>query len=155
VKRIPATEAKQRLGQALESALREPVAISKSGRVVAYLLSAEEYHRLQEGTPAPDRSRALTLKEQVLAKSQVVRAICAARGASNVRLFGSAARGEESPDSDLDFLVTLERGRSLLDVAALANDLEELFGRRVDVLVEASAKNAVLSRARKEAVRVA
>jgi uncharacterized protein len=95
------------------------------------------------------------LKEQVLAKSHVVRAICAAHGASKVRLFGSAARGEERQDSDLDFLVTLERGRSLLDLAALANDLEEIFGRRVDVLLDTSAYNAALSRARREAVRVA
>ncbi len=59
-------------------------------------------------------------------------------GASNVRVFGSAARGEAGPGSDLDLLVDLEPGRSLLDHVALIQDLEDLLGRKVDV-VEAQA----------------
>jgi predicted nucleotidyltransferase len=55
-------------------------------------------------------------------------------GASNLRVFGSVVRGEDGPDSDIDFLVTLEPGRSLLDQAALVEDLEELLGGRVDIV---------------------
>lgn len=150
-----ATQAKQSFGQALNTSLREPVAISKSGRVVAYLLCAEDYDRLRAAGALPAAPAGVKLRDQVLAKAHLVKGICAARGARNIRLFGSAARGDERPDSDLDFLVELERGRSLLDVAAIANDLEELFARHVDVLVETSAKDGVLKRARKEAVKVA
>ncbi len=56
--------------------------------------------------------------------------------AHNVRLFGSAARGEDNEDSDLDFLVTFDRGASLLDQAGLVVDLSDLFGFDVDVVSE-------------------
>ena len=59
-------------------------------------------------------------------------------GARNVRIFGSVARGEAGPDSDIDLLVDLEPGRSLLDHVALIQDLEDLLDRKVDV-VEAQA----------------
>ena len=50
-----------------------------------------------------------------------------------MRVFGSVARGEATPDSDIDFLVELEPGRNLLDRIALIQDLEELLNRKVDV----------------------
>ena len=60
--------------------------------------------------------------------------IAAKHGAKNVRVFGSAARGDQTSDSDVDFLVELEPSRSLLDHVALLQDLEELLGRRVDLV---------------------
>lgn len=57
-------------------------------------------------------------------------------GARNVRIFGSAARGDAGPESDFDLLVDLEPGRTLLDHVGLWQDLEELLGRPVDVVVE-------------------
>ena len=60
--------------------------------------------------------------------------LAALHGARSVRVFGSAARGEARPDSDIDLLVDLEPGRSLLDLVALKQDLEDLLGRRVDVV---------------------
>lgn len=68
-------------------------------------------------------------------REQILR-IAAEHGASRVRVFGSVARGEALEGSDLDLLVGLEPGRSLLDHVALKQDLEELLGCRVDVLVE-------------------
>ena len=62
--------------------------------------------------------------------------MAARHGARNVRVFGSVLRGYAHPDSDIDLLVELEEGRSLLDHVALWQDLEELLGRRVDVVVE-------------------
>jgi len=64
--------------------------------------------------------------------------MAAKHGARNVRLFGSAVRGEASETSDLDFLIEMEPGRSLLDIAALRNDLMDLLGREVDVVTEGS-----------------
>lgn len=57
-------------------------------------------------------------------------------GARNVRVFGSVARDEAGPESDIDFLVDLEQGRSLLDLGGLLVDLEQLLGRRVDIVTE-------------------
>lgn len=64
--------------------------------------------------------------------------IAAQHGARNVRLFGSAARGEASDGSDLDFLVEMEQARSLMDVTALRNELMDLLGKEVDVVTEDS-----------------
>lgn len=76
-------------------------------------------------------------------KRQEILRIAAGHGAHNVRLFGSAARGEDRPDSDLDLLVEMESGRSLLDLIALGQDLEELLDRKVDVLTDSSVHPAV------------
>ncbi len=73
-------------------------------------------------------------------------------GAENLRLFGSAARGEETPESDLDFLVDMEDGRSLVDHVALKQDLEELLGRDVDVVTERALHSHLRERVLQEAV---
>ena len=57
-------------------------------------------------------------------------------GAKDVRVFGSLARGEGDEGSDLDLLVTLGEGRSLLDLVGLKQDLEDLVHRPVDVVTE-------------------
>jgi len=62
--------------------------------------------------------------------------LAARHGANNVRVFGSRARGQADRDSDVDFLVDLEEGRSLLDLGGLLMDLQDLLGRRVDVVTE-------------------
>ncbi|MHB1463175.1 MAG: nucleotidyltransferase family protein [Armatimonadota bacterium] len=62
--------------------------------------------------------------------------LCALYGAYNMRVFGSVARGEDTDESDIDFLVCLEKGRSLLDQAGLLADLQDLLGRKVDVVTE-------------------
>jgi len=78
--------------------------------------------------------------DHALSKSRdmIVR-IARSHGARSIRVFGSRARGEaRADDSDLDLLVQLEDGRSLLDIVAMKQDLEDLLGCRVDVVTEAS-----------------
>src|SRR5947209_19525533 len=60
--------------------------------------------------------------------------IAAAHGAANVRVFGSVARGTAQASSDVDLLVDLESGRTLIDQISLWRDLEALLGVRVDVV---------------------
>ena len=57
-------------------------------------------------------------------------------GARNVRVFGSIVRGDARSNSDIDLLVEIEPGRTLLDLIALEQDLEELLGLPVDVLTD-------------------
>lgn len=57
-------------------------------------------------------------------------------GVQSIRVFGSFARGEENMESDIDFLVVLEPSRSLFDIIALKHDLEDLTGRKVDIVTE-------------------
>jgi predicted nucleotidyltransferase len=77
--------------------------------------------------------------------------VAATHGARNVRVFGSMARGESGPDSDLDLLVEFEPGRSLLDHAALQTELEALLGRRVDVASERGLRPRIRERVLREA----
>jgi predicted nucleotidyltransferase len=63
-------------------------------------------------------------------------AVARNHGLVNVRLFGSIARGEETPDSDIDLLVDLEKGRTLLDLGGALIKLQELLGRKVDIVTE-------------------
>ena len=78
--------------------------------------------------------------------------IAAKYGAKNIRVFGSMAHGEESPESDLDIIVEMEKGRSLLDIIAIKQDIEELLGRKVDVVTEASISPYIRDNVLKEAV---
>jgi len=94
------------------------------------------------------------IEEILREKRDDILRIAARHGASNVRVFGSVARGEASAQSDVDFLVELERGRSLLDHAALMVDLESLLGRRVDVATERGLKPRVREHILQEAVRL-
>ena len=73
------------------------------------------------------------------------------RGAKNIRIFGSVARGDARPDSDIDFLIDLEPGRSLFDVGGLAMDLTEMLGRPVDVVTEAGLRERIRARVVQEA----
>ena len=72
-------------------------------------------------------------------------------GASNLRVFGSVARGDDDVDSDVDFLVDLEKGRSLLDLGGLQVDLERLLERRVDVVTENGLRPRIRERVLSEA----
>jgi predicted nucleotidyltransferase len=74
------------------------------------------------------------INELLKSKRQEILAIAARHGARNVRVFGSVARGEAGPESDLDILVEMEPGTSLMDHIALMQDLEDLLGRKVDVV---------------------
>lgn len=69
-------------------------------------------------------------------KREEILILATKHGAQNVRIFGSAARGDTGPESDVDFLVNMETGRSLLDVIGFLQDLEELIGRKVDVITD-------------------
>jgi predicted nucleotidyltransferase len=69
-------------------------------------------------------------------KREEILSIASEHGARDVRVFGSVARGESDRESDIDFLVELEPGRSLLDLGGLQMDLETLLGCRVDVVTE-------------------
>ena len=75
----------------------------------------------------------LTL-EDLRARRQEILRTAASRGARNLRVFGSVARGEANADSDIDLLVEMEPGRTALDLSELILDLQEALGRRVDIV---------------------
>ncbi len=84
--------------------------------------------------------------EDIRARREEILRIAGRRGARNVRTFGSAARGEADEDSDVDVLVDMEPGRNLLDMGGLLMDLQELLGRRVDVVSERGLRERIRDR---------
>jgi hypothetical protein len=92
------------------------------------------------------------MRELLKAKREEILRIAARHGARNVRLFGSVARGEADTESDVDVLVDMEPGRSLLDMGGLLMDLQELLGCRVDVVSERGLRERIRQRVLKEAV---
>lgn len=68
-------------------------------------------------------------------REQILR-LASRHGAYNIRVFGSMARADAHDDSNVDFLVDMEKGRSLLDLGGLLMDLQDLLGRKVDVATE-------------------
>lgn len=67
-------------------------------------------------------------------RREAIRAVAASHHARTISVFGSVARGEDGPASDIDFLVEFEPGASLLDLMAIEDELEALLGRAVDVV---------------------
>lgn len=78
--------------------------------------------------------------------------IAARHGARNVRVFGSVARGDARPDSDIDILVDLDPGRSLFDLGGLLYDLQALLGVDVDVVTEKGLRPRIRAQVIQEAV---
>ena len=94
----------------------------------------------------------MAMEELLKTKQADILRIAAKHGAHNVRVFGSVARGEADEDSDIDFLVEMEAGRSLLDMGGLLMDLRELLKRDVDVVTERGLKPRIRERVLREAV---
>jgi len=95
---------------------------------------------------------AVDLRELLQSKRDEILRIARAHGARNVRVFGSAARGDADETSDVDFLVEFEPGTSLLQHGAMIAELEELLGRKVDVAPEKTLRERVRDKVLLEAI---
>ena len=96
----------------------------------------------------------MRIEELLAAKREEILRTASRYGAHNVRVFGSAARGEARPDSDVDFLVELEHGRSLMDLGGLLMELQDLLGCDVDVVTEKGLRGRLRDRVLEQAVRL-
>jgi predicted nucleotidyltransferase len=79
------------------------------------------------------RQEATVGLDELVARREELLRVGRAHGATSIRVFGSTARGTAGPASDVDFLVELEPGRTLLDLVALGREWGALLGRRADV----------------------
>ena len=94
----------------------------------------------------------MTLQELRDRRREEILRVAAQRGARNVRVFGSVARGDNDENSDVDFLVEMEPGRTLFDLSGLLIDLESLLHVSVDVVTERGLRPRVRERVLAEAV---
>ena len=127
--RIDATSAKNRFGQLLEACVRAPVAIERHGRVVAYVVA-----------PGALPEAARTLEERLAGRLR-------AAGAAYAVLFGSLARGEARPESDIDVAVSFGKPMSTDLRMAVTGIVADAAGRSVDLVDLETAKGLILARA--------
>lgn len=132
----------------LVTAVRRGAAAGMSQRQIARAVgrSQPEVSRLLRFQPASPRGRALASR-----RAQVIEAAAAA-GFSNVRVFGSVARGDDGPGSDIDLLVSTPAEVTLLDLARLEHTLSALVGERVEVTPDRHLRATVRGTALDEAV---
>jgi hypothetical protein len=81
-----------------------------------------------------------------------IRALARRYGVTSVRVFGSMARGEATPESDVDLLVDVPEGVSGFQLGAMLMDLQDLLGRRVELVTERSLHPRIKARIMKEVV---
>ena len=109
---------------------------------------AADFH----GYGKPAKMPVMKPSELIAARRDKILAIAAAHGASNVRVFGSVAKGVDKEGSDVDLLVDVRPGTSLFQFAGLQLDIEDALGMKVDLCTEAQLhpklKNRILSEAR-------
>ena len=96
----------------------------------------------------------MTVMEAVRQRGEEIRRIAAEHGVLRIRVFGSVARGDAGPDSDVDFLVQTGPTTSSWFPAGLILDLEELLGRRVEVVTETALNADLREQVPEEAVAV-
>jgi predicted nucleotidyltransferase/DNA-binding XRE family transcriptional regulator len=137
---------------AYESGGREPALSTLSRLVVAAGMRLDLQITAGEGGRAPRALPAHGLGGRVRRLRRQVLRLVAAHGGTGVGLFGSAARGDDRPDSDVDLLVALPDDISLLELGRLTEELEALLGARVDVVPDRSVKPAVRARINQDLV---
>ena len=93
-------------------------------------------------------------KQWMVSRRSEILSLAAQHGASNVRVFGSVARGDDDAESDIDIMVDLEPGRSLFDLGGLLTDLKTLLGRDVDVVTEKGLRHSLRERVLQEAMQL-
>lgn len=93
-----------------------------------------------------------TVGQVVWAKREAILRLAAKHGATQVRLIGSVARGDDRPDSDIDFLMTWAEDTSLLDQAALTIAMEDLLGRKVEIASDGWLKPSIRESVYRDAI---
>ena len=116
---------------------REPIEVKSHNRTVGYYVSPEEYRRLKEAAFRAEQPGAYnSIKPLVHARRDEILALAKKYGIERIRLFGSVARGEDKPQSDIDFLIEYPAGHEpSFDDFGIGSDLERMFDRRrIDIV---------------------
>lgn len=135
---------------AYESGLRQP-----SVPTLRKLVAATGYELVLDLRPIPNARPGLPdtpLGRRLRRRRAAILAAATRHGASNVRVFGSVARGEDTEDSDVDLLVDLVSGTGLFELGALQRELEQILGVQVDVGPADGLKPRVRSSAERDAI---
>ena len=134
---LTATEFFTNPGRRNQEVQSQPIEVKSHGRTVGYYLSPAEYSRLADVERRASRPGAYTsIKGLVHERRDEILALVKKYGATRIRLFGSVARGEDQPHSDIDFLVEFPKDKPFSeDDLSFVGELQQMFGKRpVDVV---------------------
>ncbi len=142
---VTVREAADRLGVARATvykwAKEGRIPIYKLGPRVARIRTADLQELLARARPLYENRRADKTARQAAPRTPnraALRRFCTRHDVTFLGMFGSFARGEDRPDSDVDLLVRFSRPKGLLELVAIEEELAALFGKKVDLLTEAA-----------------
>ena len=143
--KVPASEFQRNIGKYQDLALTQPVAVTRNGRVRTILVSADRYAALA-GPPTKEE-----IEKRLAAHIDRLKQ----EGVGALYLFGSVARDEAGPDSDIDFFIDKGREKfSLLDLVRIQRILEEVLGHKVDATTRESLNPLLRSEIEDSAIRI-
>lgn len=143
--KVPASEFQRNIGKYQDLALTQPIAVTRNGRVRTVLVSADRYAAMA-GPPS---------KEEIIKRLAPHIDRLKQEGVSALYLFGSVARGEAGPDSDIDFFIDQQGEKfSLLDLAGVKHTLEDALGAKIDVTTRDSLHPRLRSKIEATAIRI-
>jgi len=150
---MPLTDARAQLSELVDRVryTHERIAVTKHGKPVAYLVSAEDMQKLQESFPIRSRQRP---SEIFAAHRATIREVVAKHHCANPRVFGSVVHGTDHAGSDLDILVDATTQTSLFDIGAIHAELGKHLGIPIDVVTPNALPESFRAKVLAEAVPV-
>lgn len=153
-RQVTSTDFQQAVGAYMEQSAKGPVFITKHGRPVRVLIDIDEFARLSELGAPKTKVVALTQK-QVVSKLKRHKAEFSKMGILHLALFGSVARGDNRPDSDVDLLVEFRpKIRVGMKVVQIKERIEEILGTSIDLVRAPVEKQRLRKNIEQEAVHV-
>lgn len=150
---ISATDFVNNFGRRNQDVQNEIIEVTSHGRAVGYYLSPKEFSDLIELKNS--ESKNVSIKNNILNQREKILELALKHKAKGIYLFGSVARGEDNAESDIDLIVDFPEIYDLLrDRLALANALEDLLGRKVDLIVQNEIEKEILISALRDAIKL-
>lgn len=148
---VRATDFVNNFGRCNQEVQREIIEVTSHGRPIGYYVSPAEFAALSK--LHEDKAKYSSIKPKVLEVREKIRDIAVKHNANGIYLFGSVARGDDNSQSDIDFIVDFPKIYDLFrDRLALANALEDLFGRKIDLIVKDELNKEIAMSAYKDAI---
>lgn len=156
LRRVKASEARQQFSGMLKEVYdrQARVIVERSGIPVAAIVSPEDLANIERVEAEQQERRSDVQTTTVAEIREIILPVLRRHGITRAGLFGSIVRGEAGPESDVDVLVELEARASLLDFIGVKLDLEDVLGRRVDLVQYAAIKPALRDRILGEEIRL-
>jgi len=149
---LSATEFARSFGKRNQDVQSGIIQVTSYGRSIGYYISPRDYEMLVAQTKSTIFH---SLRPLIMSQALKIRELAQKHKVERIRLFGSVARGDDNPNSDIDFLVTFQNDYDLMDDRLALNvELEELFNRKVDLIVENELNKDIASSVLQDAIEI-